>query len=203
MSSYVEKSFNSREDLPEICEETLETINRLDNIAKRVHKVIDNNVIEARSKQMVTKRKLSEIESMRNIAESLCEKKAQLAVLSYDLIDDSIRQLDAEIKIVEKSMINNGDEILKKAKVSTSSGGETNGNTNFNIAGDIESELPKGIDPNEPVYCLCRQIAFGDMIACDNEDCLIEWFHYPCVGLIKQPKSTWLCPDCTYKKKHG
>lgn len=24
------------------------------------------------------------------------------------------------------------------------------------------------IDPNEPVYCYCRQVSHGDMIACDN-----------------------------------
>lgn len=29
-------------------------------------------------------------------------------------------------------------------------------------------------DPNEPRYCLCNQVSYGDMVACDNEDvCLI------------------------------
>ncbi|KAI4458584.1 inhibitor of growth protein [Holotrichia oblita] len=36
-------------------------------------------------------------------------------------------------------------------------------------------------DPNEPRYCLCNQVSYGDMVACDNEDCPSEWFHYPCV----------------------
>ncbi|CAG8475005.1 6767_t:CDS:2 [Racocetra fulgida] len=26
------------------------------------------------------------------------------------------------------------------------------------------------IDPNEPVYCICRQVSFGDMIGCDGEE---------------------------------
>lgn len=26
------------------------------------------------------------------------------------------------------------------------------------------------IDPHEPVYCKCRQVSFGNMIACDNAD---------------------------------
>lgn len=30
------------------------------------------------------------------------------------------------------------------------------------------SNLP--IDPNEPVYCYCRQVSFGEMVACDNDD---------------------------------
>lgn len=25
-------------------------------------------------------------------------------------------------------------------------------------------------DPNEPRYCLCNQVSYGDMVACDNED---------------------------------
>ena len=52
------------------------------------------------------------------------------------------------------------------------------------------------IDPNEPVYCICRQIAYGEMIACDNEECEIEWFHYSCVNLSKQPKNAWFCSTC-------
>ena len=26
------------------------------------------------------------------------------------------------------------------------------------------------------------------MVACDNEDCPYEWFHYPCVGITDPPK---------------
>jgi hypothetical protein len=26
------------------------------------------------------------------------------------------------------------------------------------------------IDPNEPTYCYCNQVSFGDMIACDGEN---------------------------------
>ena len=39
------------------------------------------------------------------------------------------------------------------------------------------------IDPDEPTYCLCDQISFGEMILCDNDLCPIEWFHFQCVAL--------------------
>jgi len=26
-------------------------------------------------------------------------------------------------------------------------------------------------DPNEPRYCICNHVSYGDMVACDNEDC--------------------------------
>lgn len=56
------------------------------------------------------------------------------------------------------------------------------------------TDLP--IDPNEPTYCLCVQVSFGEMIGCDNDECPIEWFHFSCVGLNHKPKGKWYCPKC-------
>ncbi|KAI8998923.1 hypothetical protein BD414DRAFT_476450 [Trametes punicea] len=56
-------------------------------------------------------------------------------------------------------------------------------------------------DPNEPRYCFCNQVSFGDMIACDNPTCAREWFHIGCVGLTKIPKGNWYCRECINLKK--
>ncbi|XP_050414546.1 inhibitor of growth protein 3 [Patella vulgata] len=56
-------------------------------------------------------------------------------------------------------------------------------------------------DPNEPRYCLCNEVSYGDMVGCDNEDCPIEWFHYGCVGLFQAPKGKWFCPQCVAAMK--
>ena len=56
-------------------------------------------------------------------------------------------------------------------------------------------------DPNEPRYCVCNQVSYGDMVGCDNDDCPIEWFHYGCVGLTQAPKGKWYCPQCTAAMK--
>ncbi|XP_004695856.2 PREDICTED: inhibitor of growth protein 1, partial [Condylura cristata] len=56
------------------------------------------------------------------------------------------------------------------------------------------ADLP--IDPNEPTYCLCDQVSYGEMIGCDNDECPIEWFHFSCVGLNHKPKGKWYCPKC-------
>ena len=37
---------------------------------------------------------------------------------------------------------------------------------------------------------------YGEMIACDNVACTIEWFHFKCMGLTAAPGGRWLCPDC-------
>ncbi|KAF6134243.1 hypothetical protein GIB67_010042 [Kingdonia uniflora] len=60
-------------------------------------------------------------------------------------------------------------------------------------------DVDQPIDPNEPTYCVCHQVSFGDMIACDNENCQGgEWFHYSCVGLTPETrfKGKWYCPTC-------
>ena len=31
------------------------------------------------------------------------------------------------------------------------------------------------VDPNEPTYCLCHQVSYGEMIACDKPDVCIEF----------------------------
>ncbi|XP_026469367.1 inhibitor of growth protein 4 isoform X1 [Ctenocephalides felis] len=61
--------------------------------------------------------------------------------------------------------------------------------------------LDMPVDPNEPTYCLCHQVSYGEMIGCDNPDCPIEWFHFACVGLTTKPKGKWFCPKCTQDRK--
>ena len=56
------------------------------------------------------------------------------------------------------------------------------------------SDQEWNFDPNEPRYCICNQVSYGDMVACDNEDCPYEWFHYPCVGVTAPPKVTTALP---------
>ncbi|XP_070560896.1 inhibitor of growth protein 4-like [Ptychodera flava] len=61
--------------------------------------------------------------------------------------------------------------------------------------------LDMPVDPNEPTYCLCHQVSYGEMIGCDNPDCPIEWFHFACVGLTSKPKGKWFCPKCIQERK--
>lgn len=46
------------------------------------------------------------------------------------------------------------------------------------------------------VYCTCRSVSHGDMVACDNDNCPYEWFHWKCVGLTREPVGTWFCDEC-------
>jgi len=44
--------------------------------------------------------------------------------------------------------------------------------------------------------CMCRKESHGEMIACDNEKCPIEWYHLSCLGLRTAPAGPWVCPRC-------
>ncbi len=52
---------------------------------------------------------------------------------------------------------------------------------------------------NSQLYCYCRKEEIPPMVACDNPSCVIEWFHFKCVGLSKEPEGVWFCPDCRPK----
>ncbi|CAG7716570.1 unnamed protein product [Allacma fusca] len=49
---------------------------------------------------------------------------------------------------------------------------------------------------DEPKYCICNEMSYGDMIGCDNDLCPMEWFHFKCVQLSSKPRGKWYCPRC-------
>jgi hypothetical protein len=68
------------------------------------------------------------------------------------------------------------------------------------IAPDQENEYQEAesdVDSDEPRYCYCNQVSYGNMVACDNDDCPREWFHLACVNLEKAPvgRTKWFCSD--------
>ncbi|EEP80475.1 predicted protein [Uncinocarpus reesii 1704] len=61
------------------------------------------------------------------------------------------------------------------------------------------------VDDGELRYCYCNQVSFGEMVACDMENCPREWFHLSCVGLTKPPSENvkWYCKECKETMKKG
>lgn len=49
---------------------------------------------------------------------------------------------------------------------------------------------------DEPTYCYCNQVSYGEMVACDGDECEREWFHLACVNLTAPPKGSWFCDAC-------
>ena len=49
------------------------------------------------------------------------------------------------------------------------------------------------------LWCYCQKDdSADDMICCDNDNCLLKWYHYSCVGLSSEdiPDGDWYCPEC-------
>ncbi|KNA10300.1 hypothetical protein SOVF_145710 [Spinacia oleracea] len=156
----------------------------------------------------------------------IADEKVALAVQAYDLVDAHIQQLDQYLKTSEEenrrakelasvpaSSDANGDGSTKSGRGSEGGRGGRK-KTRYAAAAAAAAAAPANpssmdldipVDPNEPTYCLCNQVSYGEMVACDNPDCRIEWFHFGCVGLKEKPKGKWYCSDCagTQKRRKG
>lgn len=147
---------------------------------------------------------------------AIAEEKVFLAVQTYDLIDGHIQRLDKDLKKFEEELRRDreaaGGTLLSAEPRLEGAGGmlgrDGGDGTRFgrrkgqniptNVA-NVELDLP--VDPNEPTYCYCGQVSYGEMIACDNAECKIEWFHFDCVGIKERPKGKWYCSDCAVVMK--
>ena len=67
--------------------------------------------------------------------------------------------------------------------------------------GDADVEMgDDGEGDDEKRYCVCGSVSYGNMVACENDECPYEWFHYGCVGLTKEPVGVWFCPECSARR---
>ena len=64
--------------------------------------------------------------------------------------------------------------------------------------GTSSSQSDGAVQPSSQTFCYCNGPEIGEMIACDNNDCSIEWFHLKCLKISSDsiPKGKWYCPDC-------
>lgn len=140
-----------------------------------------------------------------SVATGLADEKVALAIQAYNMVDKQIRKLDTDLRRFEIEMgdktenkVNNRAQ--KRAAAPAEKGRSVKQKQEEVIPNAIGSDLP--IDPNEPTYCYCQRVSFGHMIACDNSECPLEWFHFGCVGLTSKPKGKWLCPTCRKGRKN-
>jgi len=179
-----------------------------------------------------TKRKaeMEKIQHMFKKAKELSDEKVNIAVATYEMIDKHIRKLDSDLAKFESEMKDKGrlsqteseeEEVVnkKKMKDKKKKGVKEEDNKKKKKAKKVENlttplisyvgsgvpqeVLDMPVDPNEPTYCTCQQVSYGEMIGCDNQDCPIEWFHFGCMDLSHKPKGKWYCPKCLpmFKKK--
>ncbi|GAX74808.1 hypothetical protein CEUSTIGMA_g2255.t1 [Chlamydomonas eustigma] len=156
---------------------------------------------------------------------SLADEKVTIAAQIYDFIDKHIQSLDEDLRNLEAEIKNDkerlgmGEDESATLKLESTKNKGRGGRGSVTAAAlaaaegvpekkkrgrkrtlveeedDGTSLLPLHAE-NEPLYCYCQKPSQGEMVACDNEECALEWFHYECVGLKAAPVGEWLCPDC-------
>lgn len=141
-------------------------------------------------------------------ARSFADDKVDLAMQTYDLVDKHIRRLEglSGAQAIGETNGTSSGPVGQSRKGGT--GGNSSGGSGASASGSgcVKTEplaVDMPLDPNEPKYCTCHQVSFGEMIACDNKDCPIEWFHFACVDLKSKPKGKWYCPECFNINKKG
>ncbi|KXN70934.1 hypothetical protein CONCODRAFT_70254 [Conidiobolus coronatus NRRL 28638] len=127
------------------------------------------------------------------------QEKLNLSMQSYETTDQSINFLEEQIARAETS--------IKLGEISPSTPLSHLTMKQLLTPKEIaarkishSAEIP--IDPNEPTYCYCKEVSYGEMVACDDDNCEIEWFHIECVNLKAPPKGSWYCKDCLARRKH-
>lgn len=158
----------------------------------------------------------------------LSDEKIRLASDTYELVDTHIRRLDNDSAKLQASMRQkfldaaeklsgyedeSGNEKKKrgvmarkdkkrKEDVRTPTRQEpSTSNAGFQPFLDTTPIVEMPVDPNEPTYCICHQVSYGEMVMCDNKHCPIEWFHFQCVGLTETPKGKWYCDGCSEQRR--
>jgi inhibitor of growth protein 4 len=167
--------------------------------------------------------KMEKIREKYQEALNMSDKKIELASSAYDLLDRHIRKLDGDLRKfeleLEQKELNLTAAERRKRKLQTGvsaaeqrkhfateayapvSVGRKARSAAAGVARSFDVALDMPIDPNEPTYCICNRVAFGEMVGCDNPDCKREWFHFECVGLVANPTGKWLCPECSSLKR--
>uniref|UniRef100_A0A3B4A619 Inhibitor of growth protein n=1 Tax=Periophthalmus magnuspinnatus TaxID=409849 RepID=A0A3B4A619_9GOBI len=227
---YLEHYLDSIENLPCELQRNFTLMRDLDNRTEEKKAEIDKLAEEyiLNVKNLASEQRVDHLQKIQN-AYSKCKEfsddKVQLAMQTYEMVDKHIRRLDADLarfenELKEKLEVSGYESAegrgLKKSrglreKRGSRGRGRKGSDEDSPRKKKMKSEallpmqpsdvLDMPVDPNEPTYCLCHQVSYGEMIGCDNPDCPIEWFHFACVDLTTKPKGKWFCPRCTQDRK--
>uniref|UniRef100_A0A3B3V8D7 Inhibitor of growth protein n=1 Tax=Poecilia latipinna TaxID=48699 RepID=A0A3B3V8D7_9TELE len=225
---YLEHYLDSIENLPCELQRNFTLMRDLDNRTEEKKGEIDKLAEEyiANVKNLASEQRVEHLQKIQN-AYSKCKEfsddKVQLAMQTYEMVDKHIRRLDADLarfenELKEKLELSGYESADGRSEMRSQR--EKRGSRGRGRKGSDEDSprkkkkargflfvfvsrdvLDMPVDPNEPTYCLCHQVSYGEMIGCDNPDCPIEWFHFACVDLATKPKGKWFCPRCTQDRK--
>lgn len=229
LGTYLETYLESIGTLPTEIKRNFTLIKELDQRTKETHKAIEEASAEClrnTSSSSVAKRKEArdQVRQLYAKCQEYADEKVSLAMQTYELVDKHIRRLDVDLRKFEHELESQahrpspGRPSKRKAgahvespatKKRVAGGSDRKKNGGFvppaspaRRPPSLSVSLDMPIDPNEPLYCFCKRVSFGEMVGCDNPECRVEWFHFECVNLTQSPKGRWLCPECVKTVGH-
>ncbi|KAH8915836.1 hypothetical protein BT69DRAFT_1356244 [Atractiella rhizophila] len=138
-------------------------------------------------------------ETLRSILQSIARSSRGLVRCTEEKItmEKGLRE------IVERSLQRLGDDIerMGTGRPPRNSVTSSSRKKQKKTATTTSDAHPDGAD--DVLYCHCRRPSFGNMVACDGQDCEIEWYHLSCVNLDKGPQGLWYCDICSAKQEGG
>ncbi|KAK6055245.1 PHD-finger [Cooperia oncophora] len=229
MTEALVKYMEKLDDLPPfVCRSAAELRELDEKVEKLVREIELRVVAQVKNLKKFTKEQrlkyYKETQAMYKEVDKLGERKVKLAQKMYDTVDNHIKEMDQQItefheaqrrKYKAEHGVNpgpsNSADQRKRSNMSTirvdkrkkPMDVKTSENApfvdHFKQAPLTSVDMP--VDPNEPTYCICHQVSFGQMVACDGPDCKNEWFHFQCVGLTSSPVGKWYCDQCKEARK--
>ena len=218
LGNYLKSISGLPEDLKKNFTKMLTLDQKNKDLTNSINSASQEYLRKVREKHLNPRKRKSDMEKimkMYNEAKENTDVKVEMAVQTYEMVDRHIRKLDADLARFEAEMKEAGGklsqtesegeeetDVKKKQKKKKKGQKEERPKTplapvsNLNLSNTDVPIVDMPVDPNEPTYCLCQQVSYGEMIGCDNQDCPIEWFHFPCMGLQTKPKGKWYCPKC-------
>lgn len=188
--SLYEHFLETIEHVPSELQRNFTLMSQLDTRTKELIERINQNVQTYRNTSKKSERSsiYKETMEMFDKAKAFADDKIDLAFQTYELVDKHIRRLEC-MGPAPTSVDTNGTGVASSESCA-------------GIAAEpLGMNMP--VDPNEPTYCTCNNVSHGEMIACDNKECPIEWFHFSCVNLKSKPKGKWYCPECFNTNRKG
>lgn len=101
---------------------------------------------------------------------------------------------------VKRTGTKNSPSSTNDSELSDAESGSDDDDAHARMDGDGDEEMMDDGENDNRHYCTCHRVSFGDMVACDDNECPYEWFHWECVGITKEPQGIWICATCTDRR---
>jgi hypothetical protein len=199
--TYLENILDIIRVLPNDLQRNMNLIGRLDRMASETQTKLEQAQEEVLRQATSRKGKaepdialLEQVRSLQTALHALHVEKLAVAQIVERVAREFCERIEFDQKAFEKELDEVPPDPFEAAARERERGRALGGH-------DISYYLrinppPHPPGPNEQTFCFCQQVSHGEMVACDNPSCEIQWFHMACLDMKRAPKGVWYCDEC-------